>query len=107
MIGHHTDPSESEKSVIIPTRENENVTQKSKSAAHTWRKGTTLIVGDSMLGGVKEGLIGPRGNMKVRSFSGATLYVMIDYLRPLYARNRIGFFYTLPRIMTSAMTLMK
>ena len=63
------------------------MTQKSKSAVHTWRKGTTLIVGDSMLGGVKEGLIGPRGNMKVRSFPGATLDDMIDYLRPLLRKK--------------------
>ena len=84
---NETDPSESEKSVIIPTRENENVIQKSKSAVHTWRKGSTLIVGDSMLGGVKEGLIGPRGNIKVRSFPGATLDDMIDYLRPLLRKR--------------------
>ena len=80
-----TEPSG--KSIIIPTRENESVTQKSKSAVHTWRKGTTLIVGDSMLGGVKEGLIGPRGNMKVRSFPGATLDDMVDYLRPLLRKK--------------------
>ena len=40
-----------------------------------------------MLGGVKEGLIGPRGNMKVRSFPGATLDDMIDYLRPLLRKK--------------------
>ena len=34
-----TDPPE--KIIIIPTHKNENVTQKSKSAVHTWRKGTT------------------------------------------------------------------
>ena len=66
-------------------------TKTGKSFFHTWRKGTTLIVDDRMLGGVKEGLIGPHGNMKVRSFPGATLDDMIDYLRPLLRRkpNRV------------------
>ena len=99
-----TEPSG--KSIIIPTRENESVTQKSKSAVHTWRKGTTLIVGDSMLGGVKEGLIQTLGNIKVKSFPRATLDDMIVHVRPL-VRNWIGFFYMLPRIMPSVMTLMK
>ena len=50
---------------------------------HQWPKGTTLIVGDSMLGGVQERLIGPRGNIKVRSFPGANSDDMKDYIRPL------------------------
>ena len=70
-----------------PKESSYDETQTGKSAVHTWRKGTTLIVGDSMLGGVKEGLIGPRGNMKVRSFPGATLDDMIDYLRPLLRKK--------------------
>ena len=37
-----------EKIIIIPTYENENATQKSKSAVHTWRIRTTLIVGDQL-----------------------------------------------------------
>ena len=39
-----------------PTESSHDETQTGKSAVHTWRKGTTLIAGDSMLGGVKEGL---------------------------------------------------
>ena len=46
-----------------------------------------LIVGDSMLGGVKKRLIRPQGNMKVRSFPWATLDNMIDYLHPLLRKG--------------------
>ena len=48
-----------------------------KNYTHCWRS----------VKGVKEGLIGPRGNIKVRSFPGATLDDMIDYLRPLLRKR--------------------
>ena len=64
------------------TTNNENAPQL-RQTNHHWPRGTTLIVGDSMLGGIQERLIGPRGNIKVRSFPGANTDDMKDYIRPL------------------------
>ena len=44
-----------------------------------WKKGTTLIVGDSVLEGIR--------SVKVRIFPGATTHDMYDYLKPLLKEN--------------------
>ena len=44
-----------------------------------WKKGTTLIVGDSVLGGIR--------SVKVCIFPGATTHDMYDYLKPLLKEN--------------------
>ena len=75
-------PNESHSMLKATVKENApKLPQTDKS--HHWPRGTTLVVGDSMLGGVQERLIGPRGNIKVRSFPGASSNDMKDYIRPL------------------------
>ena len=54
---------------------------------HMWPSGTTLIAGDSMIGGIFENKIGPRNTIKVRSFPGAQVDDMYDYLRPLLKKK--------------------
>ena len=54
---------------------------------HTWAPGTTLIIGDSMIGGIRETQIAPRKNIKVRSFAGATVRDMKDYVLPLLRKK--------------------
>ena len=54
---------------------------------HTWAPGTTLIIGDSMIGGIRETQIAPRKNIKVRSFAGATVRDMEDYVLPLLRKK--------------------
>ena len=49
-----------------------------------WNKNTTLIVGDSIITGVDETMISRKGKVvKVRSFSGATIEDMYDYLKSI------------------------
>ena len=50
-----------------------------------WPVGTTLIVGDSMLGGIEESRLGPK--RKVRSFPGATIEDMSQYIVPLLRKK--------------------
>ena len=50
-----------------------------------WPAGTTLIVGDSMLGGIEEARIGPK--RKVRSFPGASIMDMHQYIVPLLRKR--------------------
>ena len=54
-----------------------------------WIKGTTLIIGDSMLYGInEERLSGKRKhNIKVRVFPGATVDDMYDILKPLIGKS--------------------
>ena len=53
---------------------------------HEWPKGTTLIVGDSMVGGVQESRL-TNLKAKVRKFPGATISDMHDYLKPLLKKK--------------------
>ena len=49
-----------------------------------WRKNTTLIVGDSMISGIDQQRLSVKERIvKVRSFPGATINDMYDYIRPL------------------------
>ena len=49
-----------------------------------WRKNTALIVGDSMISGIDQQGLSVKGRIvKVRSFPGATINDMYDYIRPL------------------------
>ena len=51
-----------------------------------WKKGATLIVGDSFLAGIEEkGICGNR-SVKVRIFPGATTHDMYGYLKSLLKR---------------------
>ena len=60
-------------------------TKKQDNTKSHWPAGTTLIVGDSMLGGIDESRIGPK--RKVRSFPGATIEDMYQYIVPLLRRH--------------------
>ena len=51
---------------------------------HKWTKNTTLIFGDSILSGIEENRISRQWRkVKVKSFSGATIQDMYDYIKPL------------------------
>ena len=52
-----------------------------------WPRGTTLLVGDSMIGGIFEKWISPAKKMKVRSFPGAVIDDLYDYMRPLLRKR--------------------
>ena len=47
-----------------------------------WKKGTTLIVGDSLLSGLKESKMPQKRMIKVRTFPGATIQVMKFFVVP-------------------------
>ena len=51
--------------------------------SHKWPKKTILVVGDSMLAGIDEKRMSYRSNVKIRSFPGATIDDMFDYIKPL------------------------
>ena len=52
------------------------------SLVRQWKKGTTLIVGDSLLAGIEQKRIFGNRSIKVRIFPGATTHSMDDYLKP-------------------------
>ena len=55
-------------------------------ATYPWPKGTTLITGDSIICGVEENRLS-KGKAKVRSFLGARVSDMYDYLTPLLKKK--------------------
>ena len=58
------------------------------SDVHLWRKGTTLITGDSILYGIDEKKICQNGSVKVRVFPGATIEDLKDcYIKPLLRKQ--------------------
>ena len=48
-----------------------------------WKKGTVLIVGDSVVSGLRESKMPFRRNIKVRFFIGARVQDMYNYLVPV------------------------
>ena len=52
-------------------------------ALHKWRNNTTLIIGNSMISGLDEKRMSSNGSVKVRSFPGARIEDMTDYIKPL------------------------
>ena len=64
-------------------------TSASESTAqqHHWPKGTVLIAGDSIISGINEKCFEGPNYVKVRSFPGATIADMKDYLKPLLRKN--------------------
>ena len=56
------------------------------SSIRQWKKGTTLIVSDSMLAGIEEKRISGNSSVKVRIFPGATSHDMYNYVKPLLKR---------------------
>ena len=68
--------------IEYPTIENAG-----SSSIRQWKKGTTLIVGDSVLARIEEKRISGNRSVKVRIFSEATTHDMYDYLKPLLKKN--------------------
>ena len=54
---------------------------------HTWKKGTTLIMGDSILSGLRESKMSRRKTIKVRTFPGATINDMKFFVVPLLKKK--------------------
>ena len=57
------------------------------SSIRQWKRGTTLIVGDSVLAGIEQKCISGNRNIKVRIFPGATTHDMFNYPKPLLKKN--------------------
>ena len=55
------------------------------SDSEVWKKGTVLIVGDSVVSGLRESKMSFRRNIKVRFFPGARIQDIYYYLVPLLA----------------------
>ena len=51
-----------------------------------WPKGTTLVVGDSMIQGIEENKL-KRYKAKIRSFPGSTIDDLYDYIKPLLKKK--------------------
>ena len=56
-----------------------------RNEVKAWQSGTCLIMGSSLLNGVKEELVGPR--FKVRAFPGAIIQDFYDYAMPLVKKK--------------------
>ena len=57
------------------------------SGSEAWKKGTVLIVGDSVVSGFRESKMSSRKNIKVRFFPGARIQDMYYYLIPLLRKR--------------------
>ena len=57
------------------------------SQNHPWKKGTTLIIGDSILSGLREFKMSKRKTIKVRTFPGATIGDMKFFVVPHLRKN--------------------
>ena len=57
------------------------------SDSEVWKKGTVLIVGDSVVSGLRESKMSFRRNIKVRFFPGARIQDMYYYLVPLLRKR--------------------
>ena len=57
------------------------------SGSETWKKGTVLIVGDSVGSGFRESKMSSRKNIKVRFFPAARIQDMYYYLVPLLRKR--------------------
>ncbi len=79
------------KTANVPTVTNVNGNRNqttSQQEAHTWKKGTVLIMGDSMLYGIDEKKISKNGTVKVRCFSGSTITDLQKfYMQPLLTKK--------------------
>ena len=71
-------------------RFHESKGKKWKTRSHwsgTGKKGTILIVGDSVLAGIEQKRISGNRSVNIRIFPGATTHDMHDYLKPLLKKN--------------------
>ena len=69
-------------------KENDNLEKIHKNnKVKPWPKNTCLIVGDSMIKGLDKQKLSSKVNVKVRSFPGAVINDMYDYLKPLIKKR--------------------
>ena len=67
---------------------NQNQSECKVEAERVWRKNTTLILGDSIISGIDQQYLSVKGRItKVRSFPGATINDMCDYIEPLLKKS--------------------
>ena len=59
----------------------------SNTDAEEWKPGTSLIVGDSMIAGLREGKLSRNRNVNVRFFPGAKMKEFYYYLAPLLKKK--------------------
>ena len=60
----------------------------SQQEAHTWKRGTVLIMGDSILHGIDEKKLSKNGTVKVRCFPGSTISELhAFYIKPLISNK--------------------
>ena len=52
-----------------------------------WPRNTILITGDSMLSNINERTLSRKYKTKIRSFPGATVSDMFDYIKPLLKKR--------------------
>ena len=77
------------------------------SGSEAWKKGTVLIVGDSVVSGFRESKMSSRKNIKVRFFPGARIQDMYYYLIPLLRKDQIRQFFMLVQTIHRTLRLMK
>ena len=58
-----------------------------QTQSEEWRKGTTLITGDSMVAGLREAKLSSNKKIKVRFFPGAKIEEIIFHLIPNLKKN--------------------
>ena len=60
----------------------------STTSGSQWKNGTTLVIGDSLLNNIDERLLDKNGMVKVRCFSGSTVYDLKNfYMVPLLRKR--------------------
>ena len=73
-----------------PTDETEYLTIENVekvSSVRQWKKGTTVIAGDSILTGIEQKRTSGNRSIKVGNFPAATTHDMYDYLKPLLKKE--------------------
>ena len=60
---------------------------KTQREVKPWPKGTTLVAGDSLIGGLEERKMSAKRHIKVRSIPGATVNDMMDHLKPFLRKK--------------------
>jgi len=72
---------------FIKSRKNNADENSVKETTHKWKKGTVLIIGDSMISGLDEKRLSAQGMIKVRTFPGSKVEDLMDYVKPLFKKD--------------------
>ena len=88
FLSHHKSKTNDENSI----QKNENnttqttgttITTTKTNPAHIWKPGKVVAVGDSLFGGLEEKKMSRDKRIKVRTFPGAKIIDMYDYIKPI------------------------